>query len=148
MRRRIFTWYERGLRGVAGLLQLNQETPHGKSTYWLVTAILDPQYQLKKEPLIAYLREQRIDARPFFYPLSSMPTFAPYCRGRNMRKLNPVAYAISPYGISLPSAASLTETDVTYVCDVLKDALRRADLARKATSMSRKNFRRLTPVTT
>lgn len=125
MRRRIFTWYEQRLRGVEGL-QLNQQDPKIKSTFWLVTVILSSAYRLKKESLVERLRGWRIDSRPFFYPLSSMPTFAPFCHGRDMKKANPVAYAISPYGVSLPSAASLTESDVEYVCDVLTDLLVRA----------------------
>ena len=122
MRRRIFAWYQQRLRWIEGL-QLNQESPGLKSTFWLVTVILSSEYGLKKEPLMERLRGWRIDSRPFFYPLSSMPTFARYCRGNQMWRVNQIAYALSPYGISLPSAASLTESDVAYVCDVLKDLL-------------------------
>jgi len=38
--------------------------------------------------------------------------------------MNPVSYEISPYGVNLPSALSLKEEDVNYVCEALNDVLR------------------------
>ena len=115
MRRRIFSWYQEGLRGVDGL-QLNQEGPHVRSTFWLATAILHARYGLTKEALRQPFIERGIAWRPFFYPLSAMPPFQSYCRGRRMAQANPVTYRLSRYGVCLPSAASLTEDDVDYVC--------------------------------
>ena len=63
------------------------------------------------------LAEQGIATRPFFYPMSSMPVFASFCKGKDMPRLNPVSYAVSPYGLSLPSAASVTEAQVDEVCE-------------------------------
>ena len=65
-----------------------------------------------------------IDIRPFFYPISSMPAYAQYCRGKDMKKINPISYSISPYGISLPSAMSVTKPEVIYACEKLKEGLK------------------------
>lgn len=122
LRRRLFGWYAQRLGGRDGL-QLNHAGPHVNSTYWLISAMVDPRYGFTKEALVERLSARHIDGRPFFYPLSSMPTFRPYCRTTQMPKANPVSYALSPYGICLPSAASLTEEDVEYVCAQLTQIL-------------------------
>lgn len=141
MRRRLFAWYAKRLRGVEGL-QLNQEAPDVRSTFWLVTAMVDPSYKLNKEALVNRLVEQKIAGRPFFYPLSSMPTFAQYCRGKRMSKINPISYELSPYGVCLPSAGSLTESDVDYVCEKFLDILRKRSARRSVSRGGRHEAQR------
>jgi len=121
-RRQLFAWYAERLRDVDGL-QLNAEGPGVRSTFWITTAIVDRRYKLRKEALCKALVARNIAGRPFFHPLSSMPPFARYARGRLMRSVNKTAYAIAPYGICLPSASTLTEDDVDYVCAHLKEIL-------------------------
>ncbi len=90
---------------------------------WNTVAIISKKYGLRKEEITSRLKTCGIDGRPFFYPMSSMPAYAQYCRGKDMKKINPVSYEISPYGVCLPSAANITESDVDYVCDCLKKIL-------------------------
>ena len=54
---------------------LNNEGPDVKNTYWMVTAIVDPELGLQKESLIDLTSESGIECRPFFYPLSSLPAY-------------------------------------------------------------------------
>jgi len=117
-----FNWYSERLKDIDGI-QLNHEARNTRSTFWIAVAIISKKYCLKKEELISKLKTYNIDGRPFFYPMSSMPAYAQYCRGKNMKKTNPVSYGISPYGVCLPSAANITESDVDYVCDCLKKIL-------------------------
>jgi len=118
-RRQIFNWYQERLIDIEGI-ELNHEKKNTKSTYWVVTAILDEKYQLKKEHIMMKLGNHNIDSRPFFYPISSMPPYIKYSQGSDMYKINPISYGISPYGISFPSAATITESDVEYICDCFK----------------------------
>lgn len=130
MRRRIYHWYAARLGDMDGI-QLNQEGEGVKSTFWIVTAIVSPRFGMRKEALVNKLVKRHIAGRPFFYPLSAMPPFAPYCRGKQMERVNPVTYALSPYGICLPSAFSLTEADVDEVCCVFRQILARATPSRR-----------------
>jgi perosamine synthetase len=117
-RRNIFNWYKKHLLNVPGIT-LNSEKINVFSTYWVVTVIVDPSYCLLKEDMLAYFNQHRIDCRPFFYPASSMPPYQKYV-SENADNANPVSYRLSKYGISLPSAASLTEDDVIYICNIFK----------------------------
>lgn len=121
-KRRIFSWYEKELDGVAGL-RLNSGSPAARNVYWMVTAVLDPAYGLKKEELMRLMDERNIDCRPFFFPLSSIPAYRDTEEAGHARERNSVAYRITPYGINLPSGLNLTEDKIAYVCDALKAAL-------------------------
>ncbi len=121
-KRQAFSWYYERLKDVDGI-QLNYEDKNTKSTFWVATAIISKEYGLKKEEILSKLKRYDIDGRPFFYPISSMPAYSEYCRGKDMKKINPASYEISPYGICLPSASTITESDVDYVCNCLKKIL-------------------------
>jgi perosamine synthetase len=122
-KREAFKWYQEELSGIAGLT-LNPEPLAGRNSYWMITAVLDPAVGLEKEHLIKELRRKNIDCRPFFYPLSSLPSYARLPQAAEARARNGICYATCPYGVNLPSALNLTRSQVAYVCDVLKGILR------------------------
>jgi perosamine synthetase len=111
-KRQIFEWYQKYLINVP--VTLNYQADNVLSTYWMVTAIQEPTNFISKEVLIAAMRERKIDCRPFFYPLSSLPAYADLDHGWEDK--NPVSYSLSKTGINLPSGLSLTEDDVKVVC--------------------------------
>lgn len=121
-KRELFSWYEQELSDVDGLT-LNAEVPGTRNAYWMVTALLDPRFGITKERLMALLDERGIDTRPFFHPLSSIPAYAGTEEARRASERNHVSYALSPYGINLPSGLNLTEEAVSYVCESLKAVL-------------------------
>jgi perosamine synthetase len=123
-KREIFGWYQEALTGADGIM-LNYEVPGTKNTYWMVTAVLDASLGLEKERLIGLLSDRGIDSRPFFYPLSSLPPYEHSEQARHARQRNRVSYRLSPYGVNLPCALNMTQEKVHYVCDTLKEILRR-----------------------
>jgi perosamine synthetase len=116
-KREAYKWYYERLHLVDDI-QLSSEETYVKSTFWIVNAILGSTYTVTKEDIITEFKNHKIDSRPFFYPISSMPPYLPYVKGKDMMKINPVSYTISPKGFSFPASFALTETDVDYVCDV------------------------------
>jgi perosamine synthetase len=117
-KREAFEWYREELADVAGLT-LNHEAPGTRSTFWMITAIVNPSFGVTKDVLRERLSERGIDTRPFFHPLSSLPAY------EHLRPVpdNPVAYRISPYGINLSSSLRLTREDVQYVAHELRAIL-------------------------
>ena len=118
-KRLIFGWYRRAFGNAAGIT-LNGEAADVVNVYWMVTAVLDPKLGWTKEKLVPALRAQNIDCRPFFYPLSMLPAYATLPTAAEARKHNTASYAVSPHGINLPSALSLTEEQVEFVVTTLK----------------------------
>jgi perosamine synthetase len=122
MKRQIFSWYQEELDGLDGV-ELNREATHIKNTYWMVTVILDPRFGLQKEEVICLLSERKIDSRPFFYPLSSLPAYQKSPQIKDFQSRNTVSYRVSDYGINLPSGLDLTVEKVKYICQSLRDIL-------------------------
>jgi len=116
---KIFSWYKKALEGVEGIT-LNSEESWVKNTYWMVTIILDKRLGIHKENLIRYLNEKKIDARPFFYPLSSLPAYQ-----SQLKASNKVAFSLSPFGVNLPSGMDINQDHVKYIINSVKTALKK-----------------------
>jgi perosamine synthetase len=121
-KREIFAWYAEELAGVDGLT-LNYEAPGTKNTYWMVTAVFDERFGLKKERLMELLAAAGIDCRPFFHPLSSLPAYAGQPEVAAARERNTTSYRVAARAVKLPSALCLTQAQVHRVCTVLKSVL-------------------------
>jgi len=109
-KREIFAWYAERLAGLP--LRLNAEPSGSRSSYWMVTAVFDAELGLDKQVLRDALRHDGIDSRPFFDPLTSTD---PFRDARGGPERNPVSYDLAWRSINLPSALSLTASDVDRV---------------------------------
>ena len=78
---------------------------------------------MTKKKAIKMLADIGIPARPFFYPLSSLPAF-PGAKAKYKKK-NPVAYDISNRGINLSCAMNLTEDQIDAICQGIRTILRK-----------------------
>ena len=117
-KREIFGWYKEGLSVIEGLA-LNPESATTRNSYWMVTVLLDKALGVDRDGLIAVMSEEKIDCRPFFHPLSSLPAYQHLDQARQARGRNQVSYDIGPRGLNLPSALNLTRDQVKYVCGAL-----------------------------
>ncbi len=108
------------LKDIDGL-QFNLEPIGGRNGAWITGLVFDEKYNLLTDDIIKYLLSKGVPARPFFYPLSSLPAY-----GDNevfMRKVNPNAYNISKRGINLPGAMNLDEDQIKYIASQVKNLL-------------------------
>jgi len=126
-KRQIFDWYQEELAGLDGVT-LNCELPGTKNTYWMVSVVFDPGFSLTKEGLMNRMSEAKIDCRPFFHPLSSLPAYADAEQSERARQRNRVSYQVSRSAINLPSGFNMSLEKVKYVCESLKDIVREARL--------------------
>ena len=122
-KREQFAWYQDELSGIDGLA-LNPEPAGLRNSYWMVTVVLQPRLGIRKEDLHAQLAEHGIASRPFFHPLSSIPAYRDTPEARMAAQRNRNAYALSPFGLNLPSALALTRDDVAYVCEAVRKILK------------------------
>ncbi|MFC9762785.1 DegT/DnrJ/EryC1/StrS family aminotransferase [Rhodococcus jostii] len=122
-KQQIFAWYEERLADVPGL-NLNHRRDGLTNTFWMVTAVLHPDYRLRARRMMELFDLHSVDTRPFLPPLSSLPAFAGYHTAVTAARRNKTAYDIASRSINLPSALMLTEAQVDRVCDVLHTILR------------------------
>jgi perosamine synthetase len=115
-------FYKKHLRDVEDI-ELNPEPEGGINGAWITALLFGKSHQITKQEAIERLAKLGIPARPFFYPLSSLPAY-PGCRERYEPR-NPLAYDICSRGINLPGAANLTEEQMFRVCEGIQTILTR-----------------------
>ena len=124
-KRAIFGWYRDWLSSLQGVA-LNAEPPDTQNSYWMVTAVLDPQIGLDKFQVMAELDKRNIDCRPFFSPLSSLPAFKDRPRAKRFLSPNDKGKRVSKYGVNLPSGYNMTEEKVAIVASAFTETIKRA----------------------
>jgi perosamine synthetase len=123
MKRQLLAWYRAGLADIPDL-ELNFEPPGVTNGAWGPTVVFGRSHRLTKTDALARLAEAGVPARPFFYPLSSLPAFPKHDEAEH-RRMNPVAYDVSSRGITLPCALNLEEDDVARVCEAIRELVER-----------------------
>ena len=114
-KRRIFGWYRSSLKDVEGVV-LNPQMPWAENVYWMICLLLKDGSSSERDSLMAGLRSQGIDSRPFFYPVSSMPMYAT-CD-------NQLAQIVAERGLNLPSSVNLSEKGVKLICAKIQTILK------------------------
>lgn len=109
-KRAIARWYREALAGVDGV-RLIGEAEWAKSVFWMNCIVVD---RSMRDELMAYLREQGIETRPFFYPAHTLPMYL-------TEATFPVAEALGAGGINLPSWPGLTSEQVGEICSRIRD---------------------------
>jgi len=109
-KREIAAQYRRELVGLP--LRLQPEPEGYFHTYWMCSILLDAASE--RVGLREYLKEQGIETRPLFPPANTMPHVY-------SDESFPVADSLSGRGINLPSYPALTDKQVTFICDAIKE---------------------------
>lgn len=116
--------YREGLSGIAGIV-LPVERAEVLNTYWSYSILLsDCPSMEERDRVIARLARLGIGTRPLFYPLHSMPAFRAFAGNRDFS----VTDHLSARGLSLPSAVTLADREVDFVCQSLGSLLAAKDL--------------------
>lgn len=104
-------------------LYLNPEPTNGINGAWATGLVFGPTHDINRDKALAAMSEIKIPARPFFYPLSSLPAYKD--EQVDYSKLNPVAYRISERGINLPCALDLTDHHLDVIAAAVRNIVRR-----------------------
>jgi perosamine synthetase len=126
-KRRIAMLYAERLADLPELCLHPPGTKDTRSIFWMY-AILTPS-QTIRDALMGKLRKKGVDTRPFFCPMSSMPPFAAHATDA------PVSRHLSMRGLNLPSGPLLTEQEVDFVADAVREAIGRSSPS-KVTSIT------------
>ena len=109
-KREIFGWYKELLKDLP--CKLNPEPNGTKNSYWLPTIVFDESLNFDREAFFVLMKENGIDSRPFFFPLTSLPMFEEKIE-------NTVSYDIYKRGVNLPSYHDLSYTEVKKICNLI-----------------------------
>lgn len=108
-KREIFFNYKKRLGALKGVV-MNPESKGTINGFWMPTVVFDKETGVTQRKLQQRFKQESIDARVFFHPLSSLPVFEGVA--------NKIAYDISQRSMNLPSYHDLTVEEQSRVMDV------------------------------
>ena len=109
--------YQAGLKDIQGL-RLPTTQRDCLNVYWMYGVLVEESFPLTKEELRAALKEKGVDTRDFFYSSASQPVFKDL---PSAKESFPVSKMLSERGFYLPSGLALTEEQVAYVCEAVRE---------------------------
>ena len=118
----LFKEYKKHLDSIVGL-EISPSYENVEQVYWICVVVIDEKYGIDKEQMIKMFLPYKIDIRPIFYPLSSMPAFEDKLIKNDMPSINPISYKLSKYAVCLPNGNNLKSGDVERICNVFKTVL-------------------------
>ncbi|HDK7155689.1 TPA: LegC family aminotransferase [Clostridium botulinum] len=102
------------LKDVKGIT-LPSQKEDVRNVYWLYSILVESQYHFTRDQLIFELKENGIQARPFFMAVHEMTPYR-QCRCGDMDVTNELVLK----GINLPSSLELQEGDIETICKIIK----------------------------
>lgn len=86
--------------------------PARASGAWMPNVVLDESLGVHRDAVIARLKEENVDARVFFHPLSSLPMFEAAPQNVN-------AYSLSQRALNLPSYHDMIEDEIDRIARIV-----------------------------
>lgn len=114
-KREIFVMYREQLAQHEGL-SMNPEPEGTVNGAWMPTVVFSPETSITREKLQVAFAAENVDARVFFWPLSSLPMF-------ELVKTNIRAWDIPQRAINLPSHHEISHDDQNRTIAVIKELL-------------------------
>ena len=109
--------YTRRLYRIPGLT-LPVERPWARNVYWMYGVVVEDGFGITRDELRQLLARKGIETRTFFIPVHLQPIYYEAFKGQRF----PVAEELCRRGFYLPSGATLTEAEISYICDAVQEA--------------------------
>jgi len=118
-RKKAFEIYHSQLCNVKGIL-FQPIAMWANPAPWLFSiTINEVKFGCNRDVLIAFLDEKGIETRPFFIPIHTLPPYQDSAKNRGCSL--PVTELISKSGINLPTSSKMNQTEIIYICDMIKE---------------------------
>ena len=101
-------------------ITLPYESKDVRNVYWMYGILLDDKFGVSRDKLKEELYKVGVDTRFFFTGMHKQPVFKASASGSY-----PVSENLEKNGLYLPSAVSLTEEQVRYVCECVEKIKRK-----------------------
>ena len=111
VKREIFAMYQDYLKDLP--IRMNPEPEGCTSGYWMPTFVVDDKIPFNRDDLIGELKAKGVDARVFFWPLSSTPA-----GGRKAFDKPYLSETIHLRALNLPSHHNLSNEDALFISNI------------------------------
>lgn len=114
-KKEIFEYYKSNLDPL-NHVNINPVFDDRESGYWINNIVFDPASGIKREEIAEAFNQDNIDARVFFWPLSTLPFV-------DIEVQTPNSFDIPERSINLPSSHDISIVEQDRVINVIKDLL-------------------------
>ncbi len=121
IKKRLAGIYREHLSGIGGI-RFMPVLPWADSVYWMYAVELDPGLGKTAGEVMAGLHRRGIGTRPFFLGLHAQPAL--HALGLFNNESYPNTDAASRYGLYLPSGPALTDDQIGFIAEQLREELR------------------------
>jgi perosamine synthetase len=119
----LLAMYRHGLEGQG--IECNPSVDAGPVN-WISCAVVEGLDRGQRDAVIESMRARGVDSRPFFFPMSTLPMYAP---ASGARAGTPVTHQLSKSGFNLPTFVGMTEDQVSEVCSTFLETLKATTVA-------------------
>ena len=110
----------KSLLGDLSHITLPPDLPYSQNINWAFSILIDSEaVGISRDGFMNRLAIKGIDTRPIFYPLHEMPPYAPFGGNRPFDEATRVSHS----GVSLPSFINLTQEQIRYIADTIRQIL-------------------------
>ena len=109
--------YRQNLKEIKGL-RLPITKKNALNVYWMYGVLVEDEFPLSRDELRPALKKYGIDTRDFFFSSAAQPVLKHL---PSAKESFPVSTWLSERGFYLPSGLALTEEQIQYVCDSLRN---------------------------
>ena len=121
-RAEIFRAYHELLKGIPGI-GVRPVADWATLSPWLFSITVDPpEFGATREQLMATLEREKIESRPFFIPVHSLPPFQDGARRRNTHC--PITDQLCSVGVNLPTYTTMTDGHIERVAKTIRNMAR------------------------
>ena len=113
---RVARTYDRFLSNVPGL-QLPAQATDGRHVYWMYGVVVQPEFRISRDDLLARLHDAGIDTRTFFCPMNLQPALQQQPGFRPVKC--PVAESLWRTGFYLPSSPTLPDKIIREIAETI-----------------------------
>lgn len=98
------------------------KTNYAENIYWVFGVVLNAEFSVDAQPVMAQLGKQGVGTRPFFWGLHEQPVLKKYHFYQEQSL--PVCENMARRGFYLPSGLALSEAQIHYVVEKFKQVIR------------------------
>ncbi len=120
-KRAIGARYQELLKDVRGAQLPLERTPYAENLYWVFGLVLDDDVPFKEQECERCFQALGVGTRPFFWPMHEQPVFMRQAMFAGERY--PVAERLARRGLYIPSGVALTEKQMEFVAQKVKDVI-------------------------
>jgi perosamine synthetase len=107
--------YRQALSKISGVTLQRNDLPERKKITWLISILINED---KRDKVMSVLKENDIDVRAFFIPLSKMEIYKKYARNDCV-----VSKKISKMGINLPTTYEIDDSKIDKIASLIMSSL-------------------------